>query len=103
MKRRLSHDVARYVPGLVIPIGVATLSTIVFARIATPDELGRFLLVSALATSIGTPCGQWLEQAVLRFYPTYAAQGRLGTFLRGVSVLALGSGAVSSVIVVGVL
>jgi O-antigen/teichoic acid export membrane protein len=103
VKRRLSHDVARYAPGLVIPIAVGTLSTVVFARIAAPDELGHFLVINALAVSVGVPAGQWLHQAVLRFYPTYLAEGRLAIFVRAVALLAVASGLLSGLIVASVL
>jgi O-antigen/teichoic acid export membrane protein len=103
VKRRLSHDIARYAPGLIIPIGVATLSTVVFARIASPRELGEFLVITAAAGSVSTLCGQWLNQSVLRFYPTYLADGELPRFVRAVSILAVASGLVAAAVVIGAL
>ncbi|MBV9325368.1 MAG: polysaccharide biosynthesis C-terminal domain-containing protein [Chloroflexi bacterium] len=95
-RRRLSHDVARYVPGLVVPIAFGTLSTIVFARVTSPEVLGAFLLATALATSIGTPCSQWLQQAVLRFYPQRMRDHRTQVFLLTTFGLAVVSGLVAA-------
>ena len=72
-----------------MPIIAGTLSTIVFARLATPQELGTFLLVLASATTLGIPFGQWLQQATLRLYPAYAQTGRTRSFEQAVSVLGL--------------
>src|SRR5947209_10118245 len=86
-RRTLFGDVARYAPGLAVPIIAGTLSTIIFARLATPEELGTFLLILASATTLGVPFGYWLQQAVLRLYPAYAETGRTRSFEQAVSVL----------------
>ncbi|TME35130.1 MAG: lipopolysaccharide biosynthesis protein [Chloroflexi bacterium] len=88
-QRTLVGDVARYAPGLAVPIIAGTLSTIIFARLATPEELGTFLLILASATTLGVPFGYWLQQAVLRLYPAYAETGRTRSFEQAVSVLGL--------------
>jgi O-antigen/teichoic acid export membrane protein len=103
VNRRLGIDVLRYLPALVIPILSGTLSTIVFARIMPAEELGQFILVSALSTSIGNPCSHWLRQAVLRFYPAYAQEGRQRGYLRTITTLGLLAGGLASLVIVGML
>ena len=100
VNRHLSHDIFRYLPALAIPIALGTLSTIVFARIAAPADLGRFLLVIALSTSISSPCAQWVQQAVLRFYPVYALNGEAQAYVRCAALLGLASGVVASLVTI---
>jgi O-antigen/teichoic acid export membrane protein len=61
------------------------------------------LLVVALITTVSLPFGQWLMQGVLRFYPQYAREGREADLVRAISLLALGFGAVVTIIVVSLL
>ena len=89
---------ARYAPGLALPIVAGTLSTILFARIATPVELGTFLLVLATATTLGIPFGHWLQQATLRLYPAYAQAGRERSFEQALSVLGVASATVCTTV-----
>jgi len=67
MTRHLLRDLVRYAPGQLVPIVLATLSMVIFTRLATPEAYGTFILVSALATTVSSPFGQWLMQGVLRF------------------------------------
>lgn len=103
MTPRLLRDLLRYVPGQVVPILVATLSTAIFTRLASPEAYGTFVLVSALATTISSPFGQWLMQGVLRFYPGAARAGRAAELVQAVSVLSLAFAAAISLVVVVVL
>jgi O-antigen/teichoic acid export membrane protein len=103
VNRHLSHDILRYLPALAVPIALGTLSTIIFARIAAPPDLGRFLLVTALSASISLPCAQWLQQAVLRFYPVYALKGEARGYIRCVALLSLASGVVATLVMIVVL
>jgi O-antigen/teichoic acid export membrane protein len=99
MSLRLWRDLVRYAPGQFVPIVVATLSMAIFTRLATPDAYGTFVLVTALATTVSQPFGQWLMQGVLRFYPGAARDGREAELVQSVSILSLGFAAVVALLV----
>ncbi|HEY2593800.1 MAG TPA: lipopolysaccharide biosynthesis protein [Chloroflexota bacterium] len=99
MSLRLWRDLVRYAPGQFVPIVVATLSMAIFTRLATPEAFGTFVLVSALATTVSAPFGQWLMQGVLRFYPGAARDGREAELVQSVSILSLAFAAVVALLV----
>jgi O-antigen/teichoic acid export membrane protein len=89
MSLRLWRDLVRYAPGHFVPILAATLSIAIFTRLATPEAYGTFVLVTALATTVSAPFGQWLMQGVLRFYPGAARDGREAELVQSISILSL--------------
>lgn len=103
MSRQLSGDFLRYLPSLVIPIGAGTAVMVIFSRLASPDELGTFLLVQALVNSVGYVGGYWLYQAVWRLYASYGLRGEQARFMRVVSILAMASGGTATLITTGLL
>jgi O-antigen/teichoic acid export membrane protein len=103
MTRRLLRDLVRYAPGQLVPIVLATVSMAIFTRLATPEAFGTFILVSALATTVSSPFGQWLMQGVLRFYPGAARDGRAAELVQAVSILSLAFGAAVSALVLALL
>jgi O-antigen/teichoic acid export membrane protein len=103
MGRRLFSDVARYAPGLGMSIVLGTASTVIFTRLASPEEMGSYLLTSALATSASTPLGFGVSQAVLRLLPAYVNKGQQGKLLHALFWLGLLLGATATLIVCALL
>ncbi|MDQ6672248.1 MAG: lipopolysaccharide biosynthesis protein [Chloroflexota bacterium] len=103
MSRRLFRDITKYAPGLVLSIVLGAGSTAIFARLASPEDLGTYLLLFALATSVSAPLGLWLAQAALRLLPAYVRDGRPGKFLHALFLLELALGGLATLLVGGVL
>jgi len=61
-----------YLPANILQgvIGFATL--ILFTRVLTPDDYGRYALALGIASLAQTTCFTWLEASMARFYPAEA-------------------------------
>jgi O-antigen/teichoic acid export membrane protein len=101
MNLRLLRDLSKYAPGLLGSVVLGTASTAIFARLASAEDLGAYLLLFALATSVSAPLGLWLAQAALRLLPSYEREARLGEFLYALFVLELALAGLATVVVGG--
>ncbi|MBV9325365.1 MAG: lipopolysaccharide biosynthesis protein [Chloroflexi bacterium] len=103
MNLRLLHDLLKYSPGLALPILFSAGSMAIFARLASPTELGTYLLIFATTSSLSTPISLVLTQPIVRLVPAYVRDGRQGELLHAYFWLGLGFGALGAIVVMAVL
>ncbi|HEX8391966.1 MAG TPA: polysaccharide biosynthesis C-terminal domain-containing protein [Longimicrobium sp.] len=65
----LARQIARYLPGMIVPAAVALASTAIFTRVLSAPEYGRFSLALGIAMLVASGSGQWLRQSTSRFLP----------------------------------
>jgi O-antigen/teichoic acid export membrane protein len=78
----------RYVPGAVAPAVVGLLFTVVFTRLLSSGEYGRYSLALSGATIAASLSSQWLVQGVNRYLPARLGQGERNR-LKGSAAMAL--------------
>jgi O-antigen/teichoic acid export membrane protein len=102
MTLRLLADLLKYSSGIGLSILFGAATTAIFARLASPAELGSYLLIYALISGLCTPLSMGLSQPVLRLLPAFQRDGREGEVLHaffwlGLLVAALGTASVALV------
>ncbi|WP_199200415.1 oligosaccharide flippase family protein [Alkalicaulis satelles] len=73
----LNRHLLAYLPVYAAQAVVGFGSVIVFTRLLTPDEYGRYMLLLAGAALIGTAVFTWLDAAVARHHARCEARGRM--------------------------
>ncbi len=104
MTLRLLADLLKYSSGIGLSILFGAATTAIFARLASPAELGSYLLIFALISGLCTPLSMGLSQPVLRLLPAFQREGREGEVLQaffwlGLLVAAVGAAIVALVMV----
>ncbi|MFW5661496.1 MAG: lipopolysaccharide biosynthesis protein [Oceanicaulis sp.] len=77
----LNRHLLAYLPVYAAQALVGFGAVIVFTRILSPDEYGRYALLMAAAALTGTIVFTWLDAAVARHHQRAAARGRLAGHL----------------------
>lgn len=77
---RLRRDIARYVPGFVLPALVSAAYVYIFTRVFDPVEFGRYSMVAATANLLTVLLAGWMTQSILRYLPRYREEKRLDGF-----------------------
>lgn len=85
--RALLKDMAGYLPAHIVPAVVAVAMLPVITRLFPPADYGAYRLVLATLGVLGIGVG-WIAMAVIRFFPAYERDGRLGEFTGSVLFLA---------------
>lgn len=65
----LIGQIARYIPGSVIPAVVGALFAVIFTRLLTAGEFGRYSLAVSSAVLVSNLTSQWLVQGANRYLP----------------------------------
>lgn len=73
----LNRHLVAYAPVYLAQGLVGFGAVAVFTRILTPDEYGRYVLILAGASLIGTLIFTWLDAAIARYHARATARGRL--------------------------
>ena len=81
------RDMAKYLPGQIVPGIVGLVSIPVVTRLFTPPEWGNYVLVMA-TVSVLSGIVAWVPISIIRFYPVYERDRRLGEFYRNMMKLA---------------
>jgi O-antigen/teichoic acid export membrane protein len=68
-KHSLFQQVIGYIPGTIIPLIFGLFFTIIFTRIISAEEFGRFNLQMSGATFLVALLSQWLQQSTNRYFP----------------------------------
>jgi O-antigen/teichoic acid export membrane protein len=79
MSKGLLTDMLKYLPAQIVPGLIGLVSMPIVTRLFLPAEYGHYSLATATVMVLSTLFG-WLPTSVIRFYPTYARQDRLGIF-----------------------
>lgn len=67
--RLLGRQIVQYAPGVVAPAVIALAFAVIFTRVFTSAEYGRFSLAQSVVTMITLLAGQWLLQGINRYLP----------------------------------
>lgn len=79
MTKGFLKDMVKYLPAQVVPGLVGLVSIPIVTRLFPPADYGNYSLATATVMILSTLFG-WLPTAVIRYYPAYERQGRLGAF-----------------------
>lgn len=66
--KNLSKDTLLYIPAQIIPGIISFISLMIYTRLLTPEEYGRYTLVYTVTMFITTMFFSWIEQSTVRFY-----------------------------------
>ena len=84
---RTARESLLYLPGKLAFAIMAVVAIPVYTHFFTKDEIGRFDLALRFGLFVWTLCVLWLNNALLRFYPTYAQRNEEASFLGVVTLL----------------
>jgi O-antigen/teichoic acid export membrane protein len=85
--KTVGKDLLLYVPGRVIPAVMQILTVTVLTFYFSKEEIGRYDLTFRFALFLSTATILWLNMAVLRFYPAYAARNQESSFFGVIGLL----------------
>ena len=102
MIRDFVKDLLKYLPAQIAPATLGFIAVPIITRLFTPSDYGEYALVMATVSVMAIAVG-WLSMSIIRFYPAYEKEGRLGEFHASVVKLLLVSVAIVSAVFVGVL
>lgn len=87
MMKGFIRDMTKYLPGQIVPVIVGFVTIPIVTRLFAPPEWGDYALVMA---TVGVLSGivAWVPISVIRFYPVYERDRRLGEFYRNITKLA---------------
>lgn len=84
---RTAGESLLYVPGKLAFAIMAVVAIPVYTHFFTKEDIGRFDLALRFALFVWTLSVLWLNNALLRFYPTYAQRNEEASFLGVVTLL----------------
>lgn len=99
MIRELIKDMAKYLPSVFAPAMVGIMAIPIITRLFLPGEYGNYILVITTVSVLSTVTTGWLNNSIIRFYPSYELKDRLEQFHDTVLKMALISIAAISLIV----
>lgn len=102
MIRNSFKDMFKYLPAQIVPGIVGFISIPIITRLFPPGEYGNYVLVMATISVFSTIVG-WLSMSIIRFYPAYERDKKLGEFYGTVLKMTFISILVLSLIFSGVL
>lgn len=94
MTKYFLKDLIKYLPAQIVPAIVGLISIPVITRLFNPEDYGNYSLVMATVVVLSTLLS-WLPISIIRFYPAYERDNKLGAFygsimsLNGISILSL--------------
>lgn len=103
MIKELVNDIAKYLPSYVVPAIVGLIAIPIITRLFPPEDYGNYVLVLVTVSVLFTIATTWIGAAIIRFFPAYELDNRLGEFYATIVKLAFVSVAAISLIFVGVL
>jgi len=88
MIKELFKDVVKYLPSYIIPaiVGISTIPII--TRLFSPVDYGNYVLVLTSVSILSTISTVWIGAAIIRFFPAYRLNNRLGEFYGAIVKLA---------------
>ncbi len=94
-KHTAYYFLARGLPGI-----INFLALSVYTRLLMPEEYGRYALVIATVSLVGSVLFQWIVMGLLRFFPHDAGHEErlLSTILAAYLVMVAGSGGIGTVV-----
>lgn len=90
MKKDFIKDLALYAPSQFLPALTAFITTPILTRLLAPAEYGYWAMALSLSALMVALAASGMGSAVIRFYPSYQANGTVDTFFATVG-LSLGA------------
>jgi len=90
----LFSDMRRYLPSLIVTAIMGLIAIPIVTRLFSPGDYGNYVLTIATVGVFSTIVG-WLSMSIIKFYPAYERDGKLGEFypniikLTAVSILVI--------------
>lgn len=88
MIKDLFKDMGKYLPAQIVPGVVGFISIPIITRLFSPGDYGDYVLVVATVSIFSALVG-WISMSIIRFYPVYERDGKLGEFYGNVIVSAI--------------
>lgn len=85
MIKELFKDVAKYLPSYAVPAIIGIIAIPVITRLFPPADYGNYILVLATVSVLSSIAVAWISSSIIRFFPAYKLDDRLGE-LRGTTV-----------------
>ena len=77
----VTHQMAAYIPGLLVPSLVNLLGLTVFTRLLSAEAYGRYALVMVIVASVKLFAFEWLRHGLFRYFHKAQHDGRLSPLL----------------------
>ena len=103
MIKELIKDIAKYLPSQITPAIVGLIAIPIITRLFPPEDYGNYILVMATVSVLFTTAVGWLGSSIIRFFPDYKLNFRLGQFHSTVVKLAIISVVAISLLFLGIL
>lgn len=88
MIKDLIKDMVKYLPAQIVPAIVGIISIPIITRLFPPGDYGNYVLVMATIGVLSTLAG-WLSMSIIRFYPIYEKDRKLGQFYANIIKLSI--------------
>jgi O-antigen/teichoic acid export membrane protein len=102
MVKKLIKDMLKYIPAQIVPVIVGIVSISIITRLFPPGDYGNYVLVMATVGVLSTLTG-WLSMSIIRFYPIYELDRKLGMFYANVIKLSIISMGIISLVFLSIL
>lgn len=80
MIKELSKDAVKYLPSYIIPAIVGIVTIPIITRLFSPVDYGNYVLVLTTVFVLSAISTVWIGAAIIRFFPAYRLNNRLGEF-----------------------
>ena len=81
-------DVIKYIPAIVIPAVTGFISIPIVTNLFAPEVYGKYTYVSSIVMIFIT-IGNWLQQAIIRYYPEYEIKGKIDVLYENALIMML--------------
>jgi O-antigen/teichoic acid export membrane protein len=103
MLKVLAKDMAKYLPVRIVPVVLALFTLPIITRLFSPEDYGSYALVMAVVPILSVVAIGWLTSSIIRFFPAYKLNSRIGEFYSTVVALTIISVMVVSLLFLGIL
>lgn len=103
MIKELFKDMVKYLPSYIVPAIVGLSAIPIITRLFSPGDYGNYALVLVTLSVLSTISTVWIGAAIIRFFPAYELNNRLGEFYGTILKLAFISVVAIALIFAGVL
>lgn len=89
MIKELIKDITKYLPSQITPAIVGLIAIPIITRLFPPEDYGNYILVMATVSVLSIIAVSWLGSSIIRFFPVYKLNFKLGEFHSTVVKLAI--------------
>jgi len=89
MIKQWGGDLVKYLPAKLVPALVSLISIPIVTRLFAPEYYGNYILVLSTVSLVTATTSSWLLAAIIRFFPAYRLNSKLGAFYSTSFILAV--------------